>query len=293
MAGVRSWLWSWPSREPLDSPVGLKAPGLRGVELVVSYDHPGLTGRSARSSPKPHGSAATCTSSGTRSITCRESIAMTACRNCAGSTTGISPRSDLARLAVQMVGPLSAADDMGGESHRAHADLLPPAAIAPQHLKSTCSNFSTRNPPAHLCRAHLFKLAELPAPGAAIPRPSTNLHLAAPRKNTLGARHARWRIFGPSIFAGRPILEPRPRSAGPFDGLSLPPERARQATVATDGCNTGRPARRAIRPYTTARLSQNQMTSIHTLNLTRALGQSKIDQQPKQPIEAMGYFCKR
>ncbi|TWI22291.1 hypothetical protein IQ26_06659 [Mesorhizobium tianshanense] len=44
--------------------------------------------RSARSSRKRPGSAATCPSSGTRSIICRASTATTACRSCAGSMTG-------------------------------------------------------------------------------------------------------------------------------------------------------------------------------------------------------------
>jgi putative transposase len=59
--------------------VALTARGLRGVELVVSDDHAAWWRRSARSSRKLHGSAATCIPSGTRSITCRGSAATTAC----------------------------------------------------------------------------------------------------------------------------------------------------------------------------------------------------------------------
>ncbi|BCH34969.1 hypothetical protein MesoLjLc_68990 [Mesorhizobium sp. L-8-10] len=62
-----------------------KARGLRGVELVVSDDHAGLVAAI--------GNAATCTSSGAHSITCRRSTATTACRSYAGSMTGaILPR---------------------------------------------------------------------------------------------------------------------------------------------------------------------------------------------------------
>jgi hypothetical protein len=61
---------------------------------------PASSRRSARSSRKPPGSAVTCTSSGTPSITCRESTATTACKSSDGSTTGATlpkPRSTLPR----------------------------------------------------------------------------------------------------------------------------------------------------------------------------------------------------
>ena len=72
--------------------LALKARGLKGVELVVSDDHAGLSRRSAKRSQRPHGSAATCTSSEMRSTICRESTATIACRSCAGSTTGAISR---------------------------------------------------------------------------------------------------------------------------------------------------------------------------------------------------------
>ncbi len=61
------------------------------------------------------------------------------------------------RMACQMVGPLSAADDVGGGNHRAHADLLPPAAPAPQapEVHQHARAAQRGNPPAHLRRAHL------------------------------------------------------------------------------------------------------------------------------------------
>ena len=73
--------------------VSLKGRGLKGVELVVSDDHAGLVAAIGEVVPEAACSAAMCTSSGTRSITCRASTATIACRSCAGSTIGaISPR---------------------------------------------------------------------------------------------------------------------------------------------------------------------------------------------------------
>ena len=63
--------------------VSLKGRGLKGVELVVSDDHAGLVAAIGEVVSKRHGSAAMCTSSGTRSITCRASTATIACRSCA------------------------------------------------------------------------------------------------------------------------------------------------------------------------------------------------------------------
>nr|WP_320322205.1 transposase [Mesorhizobium abyssinicae] len=47
---------------------GLWRRGLVGVEFVVSDDHPGLKAAIQEVCPRPSGSAATCISSGTRSI---------------------------------------------------------------------------------------------------------------------------------------------------------------------------------------------------------------------------------
>jgi transposase-like protein len=72
---------------------GLKARGLAGVEFVVSDNHEGLKARSARCCPRRRGNAVTCTSSGTRSTTCRARSMTIVCRNYAGSTiAAISPR---------------------------------------------------------------------------------------------------------------------------------------------------------------------------------------------------------
>jgi transposase-like protein len=68
--------------------------GLFGVEFIVSDNHEGLRGRSARCCRGRHGSAATCIFCATRSITCRAGSTTTACRSCAGFMIDVtSPRS--------------------------------------------------------------------------------------------------------------------------------------------------------------------------------------------------------
>ena len=107
-------------------------------------------GASARSWPRPPSSAATSTSSGTRSTTCRARPTTTACRSCAGSTTGatrprkpgaISPPGSPngARATHRLVA-------LGRGEHRGDLHLLPPAAPAPQAPESrpTCWSASTR-----------------------------------------------------------------------------------------------------------------------------------------------------
>lgn len=77
--------------------VGMKAGGLRGVELVVSDDHAGLV--AAIGEVIQEAAWQRCYVhflrkglSGMRSTICRASTPMTACRSCAGSMTGaISP----------------------------------------------------------------------------------------------------------------------------------------------------------------------------------------------------------
>jgi transposase-like protein len=64
--------------------------GLYGVEFVVSDDHEGLKGAIREVLPSRHGSAATCIFCATRLITCRARSTTTACRNCAGSMTGVT-----------------------------------------------------------------------------------------------------------------------------------------------------------------------------------------------------------
>ena len=68
--------------------LALKARGLAGVESVVSDDHPGLKAAIREMRPSRRGNAATCISSETRSTTCRARSMTTACRSCAGFTTG-------------------------------------------------------------------------------------------------------------------------------------------------------------------------------------------------------------
>jgi putative transposase len=68
--------------------LALKERGLHGVEFVVADDHAGLGRRCARPCRRRPTSAATCTSLGMRSTMCRAKSTMTACRSCAGCTTG-------------------------------------------------------------------------------------------------------------------------------------------------------------------------------------------------------------
>ena len=79
-------------------------------------------------------SAATCISSGMRSIICRARPTTTACRNYAGSTTaGISPRHVPSRpVAGKMAGQVSQAYRLGRANHRGDTDLLSAASPAPQ-----------------------------------------------------------------------------------------------------------------------------------------------------------------
>ena len=70
--------------------LGLKARGLHGVEFVVADDHAGLRAAFARPSRRRPISAATCIFCGTRSTTCRAGSTTTACKSCAGCTTGVT-----------------------------------------------------------------------------------------------------------------------------------------------------------------------------------------------------------
>jgi transposase-like protein len=73
--------------------LGLKTRGLHGVEFVVADDHAGLRQRCARFWRRRPISAAACIFCVTRSTTCRARSTTTACRSCAGCTTGAtSPR---------------------------------------------------------------------------------------------------------------------------------------------------------------------------------------------------------
>ena len=96
--GGRFWRSSWPTaragRAGRTSCSACRRAGLHGVEFVVVDDHAGLKARDPRGAARGGlASAATCTSSATRSTTCRARPTTTACRSCAGSTTGAtSPR---------------------------------------------------------------------------------------------------------------------------------------------------------------------------------------------------------
>ena len=84
-------------REPLElARLPARAARARACQASSSWSPttmPGSGRRSSRSCPRPLGSAATCTSSGTPSTTCRARSTTTACASSAGSTTGaILPR---------------------------------------------------------------------------------------------------------------------------------------------------------------------------------------------------------
>jgi transposase-like protein len=73
--------------------LGLKTRGLHGVEFVVADDHAGLRAALREVLAEAPISAAMCIFCGTRSTTCRARWTTTACKSCAGCTTGaISPR---------------------------------------------------------------------------------------------------------------------------------------------------------------------------------------------------------
>ena len=123
-----------------------------------------------RGAARAPGSAAMCTSSGTRSITCRARRTTTACRNCAGSTTGAispRPRRDLAAWLAKWSGALSAPDGWAEETIEETLHLLPAAAPAPQapeeHQHARAPQRGDQA--AHLRRAHLPQCRQLPAPG--------------------------------------------------------------------------------------------------------------------------------
>ncbi|SIT54705.1 transposase (fragment) [Mesorhizobium prunaredense] len=108
--------------------VGLKARGLKGVELVVSDDHAGLVAAIGEVIPeaawqrcyvhflpRKHGDD------------CLQEL-----RWLYGPARSRRGQGRSRRMAFQMVGPLPTTDDMGGGDHRVHADLLSSATPAPQ-----------------------------------------------------------------------------------------------------------------------------------------------------------------
>jgi putative transposase len=72
--------------------LSLRERSLHGVEFVVSDDHPGLRRAIPEALPEAVWQDAMCTSFATRWITCRAKPMTIACRSCAGSTTGGTPR---------------------------------------------------------------------------------------------------------------------------------------------------------------------------------------------------------
>ena len=150
--------------------VGLKARGLKGVELVVSDDHAGLvaaigevipgSGLAALLRSLPQERARSPAEKAWRRLPAGTALALRPARS---RRSQGRPR----RMACQMVGPLSQADDLGGGDHRVHADLLPPAAPAPQtsEVDQHARTPQRGNQTPHLCRAHLPEHRELPATG--------------------------------------------------------------------------------------------------------------------------------
>ncbi|GLR45898.1 hypothetical protein GCM10007880_64160 [Mesorhizobium amorphae] len=120
--------------------VALKARSLKGVELVVSDDHAGLV--AAIGEVMPEAAWQRCyvhflrntldhlPRKHWRRLPAGAALAVRSTRSHRGQGRS-------RRMACQMVGPLSAADDMGGGDHRTHAHLLLPAGQHHKHLKST------------------------------------------------------------------------------------------------------------------------------------------------------------
>jgi len=121
--------------------LGLKARGLHGVEFVVADDHAGL--RAALREVLAEAAYQRCYVHFLRNAldhVPRKSLpsrkrgsTMTACRNCAGCTTGVTfPK----RVAISPPGSpngraISQAHRLGRRQHRRDVDLLPAAAAAP------------------------------------------------------------------------------------------------------------------------------------------------------------------
>ena len=103
--------------------LGLKARGLHGVEFVVADDHAGLRAALRRFWRRRPISAATCISCGTRSTTCHAGSTTTACRSCAGCTTGAT---SARRAAIWRPGSPS-----GQANTQSSPAVLPAAAAAP------------------------------------------------------------------------------------------------------------------------------------------------------------------
>jgi len=151
--------------------VGLKARGLDGVEFVVSDDHEGSGGRSARCCPRRPGSAVTCTcleqrarppaAQGRRRLPAGAALALRPARPRRGAP---GPRP----LARQVAGEAPEALRLGRGEHRGDLHLLPIAPAASQaHEVDEHARAAERGDQApHACRAYLPECCELPAAGA-------------------------------------------------------------------------------------------------------------------------------
>jgi putative transposase len=105
--------------------VGLRQRGLNGVEFVRRSHRPSPP--SAKCSPRPLSSAATCTSCATLWITCPARLMTIACRNCARSTIAVQSRRPARTLAAWIAKwgvRLSEARELGRENDRGDAHLL-------------------------------------------------------------------------------------------------------------------------------------------------------------------------
>ncbi len=129
--------------------VGLKARGLKGVELVVSDDHAGLV--AAIGEVIPEAAWQRCYVHFLRNAL--DHLPRKHGDDCLQELRWLYDRRDLAEAKADLAAWLSKwsaryprLTTWAEENHRAHADLLPPAAPAPQASEDrpTCSNASTR-----------------------------------------------------------------------------------------------------------------------------------------------------
>ena len=127
----------------------------------------------------PPGSAATCTSCATRSITCRARPTTAACPSCAGSTSGTNERHNLKEAQTDLWACLERWErrhpkltDWAREARRPDADLLPAAAPAPHALEEhdPARARERGDRAAHARRSNLPQRAVMPAAGSSLVR---------------------------------------------------------------------------------------------------------------------------
>src|SRR5499427_5429018 len=140
---------------------------------------------------------------------------MTACRNCVGCTTGaICPRRAAILPPGLPNGRANIPSSPAGREHRRDADLLSPAAPAPQapQINQHAGALKRENQTPHPCRAHLPQRRELLAAGAG-PRGRDPRELARTASLPQHGRSARTQKGGAAARSMTGIVPTRPSLA--------------------------------------------------------------------------------